>query len=110
MKRRMDSINMVGGGAISDVWCQIHADIFDRTIRQVKDPIQANARGSAFIASVALGHMTFEEIPKHIQIKKAFTPNPENREIYDERFKEFLAVYKNNKAMCARLNRRGPTK
>jgi len=53
--------------------------------------------------------MTFEDIPKHIQIKKVFTPNPENRKIYDELFREFLAVYKNNKAMCARLNRRGLT-
>jgi len=109
MKRQMDSINMVGGGAISDVWCQIHADIFDRTIRQVRDPIQANARGSAFIASVALGYMTFDDIPEHIQIRKVFTPNPDNRAIYDELFREFLAVYRNNRAMCARLNRRGPT-
>jgi xylulokinase len=110
IKRRMDPINMVGGGAISDVWCQIHADIFDRTINQMQDPIQANARGSAFIASVALGHMAFEDIPKHIRIKKVFTPNPDNRKIYDELFKEFLNIYKNNKAMCARLNRHGRIK
>lgn len=110
IKRRMDPINMVGGGAISDVWCQIHADIFDRTINQMKDPIQANARGSVFIASVALGHMTFEDIPKHIRIKNVFKPNPDNRKIYDELFKEFLNIYKNNKAMCARLNKHGQTK
>jgi len=101
----MDPINMVGGGAISDVWCQIHADILDRTINQLKDPIQANARGSVFIASVALGHMAFEDIPKYIQIKNVFKPNPDNRKVYDELFKEFLNIYKNNKAMCARLNR-----
>ena len=107
IKRRMDPINMVGGGAISDVWCQIHADILDRTINQVKDPIQATARGSVFIASVALGYMGFEDIPKHIQIKNVFKPNPDNRKIYDELFKEFLNIYKNNKTMCARLNRHG---
>ena len=107
IRRRMDPINMVGGGAVSDVWCQIHADILDRTINQIQDPIQANARGSVFIAAVALGYMTFEDIPKHIRIRNVFRPNPGNRAIYDELFREFLNIYKNNKAMCARLNRHG---
>jgi xylulokinase len=103
--RRMDPINMVGGGAISDIWCQIHADILDRTINQMEDPIQANARGSAFLASVALGYMTFDDIPKYVRIKNVFTPNPDNRAIYDELFDEFLCIYKHNSGMCARLNR-----
>ncbi|MEA3470682.1 MAG: FGGY-family carbohydrate kinase, partial [Thermodesulfobacteriota bacterium] len=103
--KKMDPINMVGGGAISDVWCQIHADILDRTIHQMEDPIQANARGSVFLASVALGYMTFDDIPKYVRIKNTFTPNHDHREIYDELFDEFLCIYKNNKAMCARLNR-----
>ena len=103
--RKMDPINMVGGGAISDIWCQIHADILDRTINQMEDPIQANARGSAFLASVALGYMTFDDIPKYVRIKNVFTPNPDNREIYDELFNEFLCIYKHNKGICARLNR-----
>jgi len=54
---------MVGGGARSSVWCQIFADVMDRTIKQVEDPLQANARGAAFIASVGLGHIQFDDIP-----------------------------------------------
>ena len=68
----MNPIHMVGGGAASDIWCQIHADILNRTIKQVKDPIQANARGSAFIASAALGYMDFSDIPEYIQIKDVY--------------------------------------
>ncbi len=45
-KRRMESITMLGGGAKSAIWCQIHADVMDRRIRQVKDPILANVRGA----------------------------------------------------------------
>jgi xylulokinase len=106
IKRRMDPINMVGGGASSNVWCQIHADVLDRTIRQVRDPIQTNARGTALLASVALGYLTFDDVAENIQIANTYKPNPDNRAIYDEIFAEFLNIYKNNKKMYERLNAR----
>ncbi len=102
--RRMDTLSIVGGGGRSELWCRIFADVLDREIRQVKDPIQANARGAAFIASVALGYIRFDDIPDLIQYSNIFKPDPENRKVYDELFKEFLAIYKNNKAMYRRLN------
>jgi len=105
IKRRMDSLNIVGGGAQSDIWCQIYADILNRDIRRVKDPVQANARGAALIASVGLGYTTFDEIPSIIQVSKTFSPSPNNRALYDELFKEFLAIYKNNEKMYRRLNK-----
>ncbi|MDA8139941.1 MAG: FGGY-family carbohydrate kinase [Desulfobacteraceae bacterium] len=105
MGRPFSYLNFIGGGANSDVWSQILADIFDRKIRQVKDPIFSNARGAAFLAAIALGHLTAEEIPKCIQIKAEYTPNPKHRKIYDEIFKEYLAHYKSQKKACARLNK-----
>ena len=102
--RRMDSLNIIGGGANSALWCQIYADVLDREIRQVKDPIHANSRGAALLASVALGYSTFEDISEQTQILATYYPNPENREIYDELFEEFLGIYKQNKGMYARLN------
>ncbi|PWI49329.1 xylulose kinase [Candidatus Heimdallarchaeota archaeon B3_Heim] len=104
-KRKLNPLNIIGGGARSDVWCQIYADVLNRTIRQVKDPIQANARGAALIASVALGYIEFEDIPNLTQISQTFTPNPENVKLYDSLFKEFLLLYKNNKKAYHRLNR-----
>jgi len=69
MGRPFQYLNFIGGGANSDVWSQTIADIFDRKIRQVKDPIFSNARGAAFLASIALKYITMEDIPKYIQIK-----------------------------------------
>ncbi len=34
---------VVRGGAKSDIWCQIFADVLDRTIQRVENPIAANA-------------------------------------------------------------------
>ncbi|MEK7324142.1 MAG: FGGY-family carbohydrate kinase, partial [Chloroflexota bacterium] len=106
-KRRFESLNMIGGGAKSNVWCRIHADILDRTIRQVKDPLQANTRGAALVASVALGYATFDDIAAGVEIANTYHPNPANRKIYDELFKEFLNIYQSNKRIYARLNRAG---
>jgi len=101
----MPELNIIGGGAQSNIWCQILADILNRKIRQVKDPIQANARGAAFIASVGLGYNTWDAISKNIEISNVFTPNPENRETYNKLFKEYLNIYKITRKLYRRLNK-----
>ena len=104
IKRKMDPLNIIGGGAQSDIWCQIYADVLNRTIRQVKDPIYANARGAALIASVGLGYCAFDEICHLVQFSNEFHPNPDNRALYDELFAEFLQIYKSNEQIYKRLN------
>jgi xylulokinase len=103
--RRAEAINMVGGGAKSAVWCQIMADVLDRPIRQMKDPIEVNVRGAALLASAAIGHLTYDEIGAHVPVEKTYTPNPDHRKIYDELFKEFMAIYERNGKIYARLNK-----
>ena len=92
-------LNIIGGGAQSDVWCQIFADVLNRNIKQVQNPIQTNARGAAYIASVALGYLKWEEIQNYCKISKIFTPNPENREIYDKLFNEYKIMKKTYKCL-----------
>jgi len=102
--RKMDPLNIVGGGARSEVWCRIFADVLERTIRQVKDPQQANARGAAFIASVALGFIKFHDIPGLTQFSGIFEPAPENQKIYRQLFSQFLAIYQSNRKIFKKLN------
>ncbi len=104
MGRPFAYLNFIGGGANSNIWSQIFADIFDRKIRQVKDPIYSNARGAAFLASMALKYITLEDIPKYIQIKSEYIPNPDNRKLYDALFDEYIHYYKSQKKACARMN------
>lgn len=106
IKRKMDPMNIIGGGAQSDVWCQIYSDVLKRTIQRVKDPIQANARGAAFIASAALGYITFNDIPNLIEFSGTFKPIPAHTKVYNKLYKEFLLLYKNNRAAHQRLNKK----
>jgi xylulokinase len=107
VKRPLDNLRMIGGGASSAVWCQIHADVLNRTIRQIEDPILANLRGSGLLGAVALGYLRFEDIPDIVAVAGTFRPNPDNRAIYNELYREFLNIYKRNKPIFARLNRQG---
>ncbi len=103
--RKMDPINMVGGGASSNLWCQIHADVLNRTVRQVKDPLQASARGAAFMAAVGLGYITFGDVPELISYEHVYEPNAANHATYDELAEVFVELYRKNRSIYARLNR-----
>jgi xylulokinase len=102
--RKVETINIVGGGAQSDVWCQIFADVMNVEIKQVADPIYANARGAAWIAAVGLGEIQFSDIPALIQFKNTYRPQKHHRGMYDERFEVFKLFYKQMKGIYQRLN------
>lgn len=104
VRRRLEAIRFVGGGAQSEVWCQIHADILNRTILQIKEPLWASVRGAAFLAAVALKWLTFEEIPARVQVARRFLPDATRRSLYDRLFREFRQLYRLTRPLCARLN------
>jgi xylulokinase len=105
-KHRLDPIRMVGGGACSDLWCQIHADVMDRTIEQVADPLNAQLRGAAILAGMALGHVDRSQVRDLVEVAATFTPEPGNRQVYDRLSFELPGLYKAQRKMFRRLNRR----
>lgn len=102
---RFEAVTFVGGGAQSDLWCQVMADVLDRPVRQACEPRLANARGAAIMASAALGHLDWEEVPGRVEVQQTFFPEPAHREVYDRHYRSFLALYKKNKGVYAKLNR-----
>lgn len=98
------SINIAGGGAQSDVWCQIFADVMNVEIKQVADPIYANARGAAWIAAVGLGEIKFNDVPELVQFKQIYRPQQQNRATYDDKFAIFKQIYRQMKGIYHQLN------
>lgn len=49
-KRRLEPVRLLGGGAQSDLWAQIYADVLNRRIERVENPLVAQARGAALLA------------------------------------------------------------
>ena len=103
--RRLDSMAFIGGGANSDQWSQIHADVLGREIRQVADPVLANVRGAALLTLHALGRVSLDDIPAMVEIKHTYTPNGAVATEYDLLFEEFVTLYKQTKNIFKRLNR-----
>jgi xylulokinase len=104
LRRKVDSLNIVGGGAQSDVWCQIFADVMNVEIKQVAEPIYANARGAAWIGAVGLGKIAFSDVPELAKIEKVYIPQRNNQELYNERFNLFREVYKQMSPVYKKLN------
>jgi xylulokinase len=105
--RRMDPIRLIGGGGRSDVWSQIFADVFDRTIDQVRDPHLANLRGAALLAFLALEEVSIGDIRGCAAVRKSYTPNESSRTTYDSMYRAFLSIYHSHRPICSRLNRGG---
>ena len=104
--RRLDDIRFIGGGAKSELWCQILADSPDRRIHKVDDPATAGSRGAALIAAVTLGHLkSWDEIGDRVGVNKVFTPNPASRAVYQQLLGVFTDYYGATKKLFARLNR-----
>jgi xylulokinase len=98
------AVTAVGGGAQSDLWCQILADATGRTVRQPETPLQANATGAAFIAAVGLGAITFDDVPALIRWRRDYAPDRRWRALYDERFACFREAYRRLAPLYRRLN------
>ncbi len=107
VKRRLDHVRLIGGGAQSDLWCQIHADVLDRTIERVAEPMDANLRGAALLAGLALGAVDQREIRDLVAVDATFRPGHADRATYDRLYAEFPKLYKAQKSMFRRLNRPG---
>jgi xylulokinase len=102
--KRLEQVTMVGGGATSNVWCQIFADILGIPVRQVKSPIQANAVGAAFIGSVGIGALSYDDIPSLTSIRHTYLPDFGRKAIYDELFETFKLAYRRLAPLYRRIN------
>ena len=104
VKRELSTLRILGGGAQSDLWCQIHADILNRRIERPEQSVHTNLRGVAFNISMALGELKLADIPSLVKIDAVFEPDQSNRKTYDSLFAEFTKIYKSQKKMYRRLN------
>jgi xylulokinase len=102
--RRITSFRFAGGGALSEVWSQIHADVLGVPIHQVDDPVNTTVRGVAFLALVTLGYRTLEELPGLVKIKRVFEADESNRKIYDKMYTQYRELFRRNQKIFAALN------
>jgi xylulokinase len=82
---------LTGGGALSDVWSQIMADVVGLPMHRQANPRNNNVIGMGLLAFHRLGLVKLEDIPNMIKFDRVFEPDPQNRPIYDRMFTQFMA-------------------
>lgn len=102
--RKQAHLRFIGGGAQSELWCQILADVLDRPIVQVAEPNQAIARGTALAALLALKQLRFDELSSRVALAETFQPNGAHRGLHERVYREFVNFYQANKPIFGRLN------
>jgi len=103
--RPFASLRILGGGAQSDLWCQVHADILGRRIERVAEPTYANLRGAAMFAAISLGRMSLADVRGLVRVTDSFEPAPKAQEVYEPMYAEFKQFYGRLHSSYARLNR-----
>ena len=102
------TLRAIGGGARSDVWMQIMADVTRRTVEAVADPQEAGAMGCALAVAAALREYgSYRDLKKVIRVRRTFEPDPQCCAEYDELYGVFRALYGNLTGICRRLNEPG---
>ena len=87
-------IRTSGGGAQSELWRQIHADIFKKDVLTVSGSREGTAYGAALVAGVGLEvWSTFEEAAKLLQVETTTLPIEEHYAIYERLYELYKSYY-----------------
>lgn len=94
---KFNQLNATGGGAKSEEWMQMKADILDMNITSF-ETVDAGTVGSAMLTGVAVGAFKDLDNAKDVMIHKVkqYTPNK-------EKHNEYMAIYEKYKKMYSQV-------
>ncbi len=88
---KISGIVATGGGAKSEVWCQLQADITGLPV-EVPAVTEAGCLGAAMIAAWTQGqYETLEAAAKNVKMVRCYTPNPSDA--LEEKYRKFCKLY-----------------
>ncbi len=90
----VDRLDAIGGGAASDVWLQILADVWGATVRRRTVVEEANSLGAAVTAGVGVGLFDFNVAPSLSDVTAEFHPDLTRHAAYARRHTQFLDAYR----------------
>ncbi len=90
----LESVRATGGGARSDTWLQIKADITGKIIQKI-DVDESGCMAVAILAGYGIGKFNSveETLKKWVKIGKVFKPDIKKYNAYGEKYKQWLDIY-----------------
>ncbi|MBV9272675.1 MAG: carbohydrate kinase, partial [Verrucomicrobia bacterium] len=95
---------LCGGGANSDVWCQLIADTIGTPTFRPADQ-EVGAKGAFIAGLVAIGEKEHfaGAVKDCVKVRDTFAPDKERHRLYDELFEQFIAVRKSTLPIWKRM-------
>lgn len=92
--RPFDTIRLSGGGARSEFWCQMQADIYGRPVERLKVS-ECAALGAAILGGVGAGQLESIDlaIDNMVHTHGIIEPDMKNHEIYTEMYEMFRKTF-----------------
>jgi xylulokinase len=100
---RVEPVRILGGGAQSDLWCQITADVLERRVERVADPTDAVLRGAGLLAGIGLRAIELQDVAGLVEVDRAFAPDPATRVVYRRLRAELPRLHRAQRGLSARL-------
>jgi xylulokinase len=100
----VDDVRATGGGARSDLWRRLQANIYATPIRRtVAD--EGPAYGAALLAGVASGtYADVDEATSVVKLREEITePDPEISKVYEEYYEIYRSLYPATRSAMSRL-------
>lgn len=96
----INEIRAIGGGAKSEKWLQLKADVFGKKVVSL-DVSEGVCLGAAILAGTAIGKYSSIEsaVDKLVKPKKEYFPRPSLKEFYDERLELYRQIYPSIRAI-----------
>lgn len=91
--RTHDELVFAAGGADSDGWAQILADVCNRPVHQLAEPRLTNCRGSAWLAFQRMGLVDLADVADRLVVRRRYDPRPEHRALYDDQLARFIHAH-----------------
>lgn len=91
--RGIASFRFGGGGAQSDQWAQILADVVGVPVHQLADARITNARGAAFLAFADLGLLDLADTPSLLDVRAVRDPDPRNSAVFADALERIRALH-----------------
>jgi xylulokinase len=100
---RLEPIRIVGGGARSDLWCRITADVLERRVERVTDPTDAVLRGVALLAGIGLDAIAPQDVAELVEVDRVFEPDPATGDVYRRLREELPRLHRAQRGLSSRL-------
>lgn len=104
-KRRISHLVFYGGGAESDGWSQITADVLGVPVHQLDRPRYTTCLGMGLLAFQRLGLLGFDDFGRRITVRGVYEPNRSHERLYSELSEQFVAAFRRNRPIFRALNR-----